>query len=123
MIYVTPLPFNASEMSWDQVQAHLRGIGNSCHLGIHTGALHSQISAISRSRLQLPSVEDIANYIVSSVKNFVSNNSLWNLLINLGIIGVLIILLLSFFNLGHPQTLRICFACCLERNPHTVFIK
>lgn len=61
MIYVTPLPFNASEMSWDQVQAHLRGIGNSCHLGINTGALHSQISAISCSRLQLPSVENIAN--------------------------------------------------------------
>lgn len=75
-IRVTPLSFNCSEISWDQVQPHLRGICNSSQLGINIGTLCSQISAISHSGFQLSSAEDVANYFVSSVKNFVNNNSL-----------------------------------------------
>ncbi|XP_037067003.1 uncharacterized protein LOC119089130 [Peromyscus leucopus] len=93
-ICVTPLPFNGSDRSWDQVQAHLRGVWNSSQLGINIGTLHYQISAISHSRLQVSSAAEVASYFANSVKDFVYNNSFWNLIINIGIIGPLIILLL-----------------------------
>lgn len=48
-ISVTPLPYNGSEMSWKQIQAHLHGVWNNSQLAIAMDTLHSQISAISHS--------------------------------------------------------------------------
>lgn len=90
----TLLPYNRSEMSWDQVQLHLQDVWNSSHLAISIDTLLSQISAISHCRLQITSAEGLASYFINSVKIFVQNSFLWNFLINLGIIGGLNIFLL-----------------------------
>ena len=93
-ICVTPLPYNGSEMSWEQIQAHIHGVWNNSQLAIDMDTLHSQISAISHSRLKSSSAAELADYFSNSIINFVKDNSLWNLLINLGIIIGLVILLL-----------------------------
>lgn len=71
-----------------------RDMWNSSQLCINIGTLHSLISVISHSRLQISYAGEVANYFANSMKEFLNNNSSWNLLINVGIIGSLIIFLL-----------------------------
>lgn len=77
-------------------KAHLHGVWNNSQLAIDMDTLHSQISAISHSRLKSSSATELADFFSNSIINLVKDNSLWNFLINLGIIIGLVILLPLF---------------------------
>ena len=94
---------------------------NISQLAIDMDTLHSQISAISHSRLKSSSAAELADYFSYSIIYFVKDNSLWNFLINLGIIIGLVILLLFL--------LPVIFKClgsaikdCSKRDIYASFI-
>lgn len=66
-ICVTPLPYNGTDCTWKQIQAHIKGIWNSSDLLIFINIhdLNDQISSISHAHLQMSPPEEIAASFLS----------------------------------------------------------
>lgn len=70
--FVTTLPYNGSEIYWEQIQALLGSFWNNSPLAFRMGTPHSQIGAARHSKLQSSSAE--ANYFWNSFINFVKKD-------------------------------------------------
>lgn len=118
-ICVAPLPFNRSEISWDQIQTPRRCLEQfpACYPYKHTSFLRLVPLVILGNISPLQKRSLVPSAIQSTI--LFKNYSLWSFLINLGIKRGLFILLLFLLPVIFRHRLSVCSA---RRELHTLHL-